>query len=85
MESKRVFNVENHYMVEIDKVKEMGSTGTVSETFSWDIYIASKGEEYRGKAVCSNRGQFVIPWTTLTKDDLLHEMINLCERSMERL
>jgi hypothetical protein len=87
VENRRVFPVENHYLVEIDKVSTVGTIGTRTETFSWDIYIASnKREEYRGRATCSHKKHLNISWTNLMIDKKtpLDEMIEICERLMEQ-
>lgn len=78
MESRRVFAVEKHYLVEIEDTKPMGTNGTITTTYSWDVYIASKGTEYRGRAEEKSKS-FSIPWTTLVENDLLQEMIKIIE------
>ncbi len=81
---KRIFNIDSHYLIEIDDTSSFGSQGTITTTFSWDVYIASKGTEYRGMAI-ERQKQLSIPWTTLVENDLLDEMTNIIERSMVKL
>ncbi|AGK52020.1 hypothetical protein [Bacillus sp. 1NLA3E] len=81
MEPRRIYNVESHYLVEIDDVKSYGSSGTLTKTYSWDVYIASKGSEYRGRADEKNKN-ISIPWTVLKENNLLEEMIRIIEYTM---
>ncbi|UYY98645.1 hypothetical protein OJ967_25380 [Peribacillus frigoritolerans] len=78
MENTRVYNIEKHYLVEIDDVQPFGSNGTATATWSWDVYIASKDEEYKGMAIARERKE-VIHWTALREEDYLSEIIKLCQ------
>lgn len=75
----RVFPVEKHYLVEIDKYRNAIESDEVEKVFVWDIYIASDGKEnYRGKAIEST-GEYKIDWIELDEIDLLQEMIRHCQ------
>ncbi|WP_332695798.1 hypothetical protein [Halalkalibacter lacteus] len=83
MDNIREFKVKNHYLVEIDNQGDLDYRQKV-KTWSWDIYIAANDhQEYRGKALAPGKG-IEIPWTELSKADLLEEMIEICERQMPK-
>ncbi len=82
METVRVFDVKSHYMVEIDKVRPFNN-GSMTTTYTWDIYIADNDSGFRGKAVEQSKN-LRIPWTTLEELDLLQEMIKKCQYEMEK-
>ncbi|MED4462669.1 hypothetical protein [Metabacillus fastidiosus] len=76
-------NVEEHYLLLIDKERPFGSNGTWTETWTWEVFIASSGEEYMGKAVCENR-DVKIPWIDLKDDNISDEMIRICKNHMNK-
>lgn len=85
MESRRKYQVIEHYLIEIDNVKSFGSNGTMTNTFSWDVYIAvNDQDEYKGRAVEIAKN-ISLPWTSLKEHLYLDEMINYIERTMKNL
>lgn len=79
----RKFNIYSQYLVEIYDVRPMGTMGTRTETWSWEISIAQHEDEYKGMAIERSRNA-KIPWTTLNENVLDNEMIELCKRHMTR-
>jgi hypothetical protein len=84
MSNPRIYEVEKHYLV---RAEYAGNT-----TRNWDVYIASSGEEYFGKAELKGDGDDAlktiayIPWVPLQEKDLkpLDEMINIMKRAFEK-
>ncbi|WWB86897.1 hypothetical protein V5F90_03260 [Priestia aryabhattai] len=78
----RVYVIENQYLVEIDYEKNVGSMNQTL-TWTWELSIASKGEEYQGKAKDLTYGN-EINWTPLLENNLSEELINKCKKVMHR-
>ncbi|WP_163102266.1 hypothetical protein [Peribacillus alkalitolerans] len=75
----RLFNIKEHHVVEIDQFVNAIESDEVEKVWIWEIYIASDGQgNYRGKAVESS-GEFEVPWTELSDDDLIQEMVSHCQ------
>ncbi|WP_350300611.1 hypothetical protein [Peribacillus frigoritolerans] len=76
MSNHKIFNVE-HYLVSIEY------EGNVTRL--WDVYIASNGEEYYGKAEMVNDkgGMNFIPWLQLENKDvnLLDELLPILKKA----
>ncbi|WP_088106104.1 hypothetical protein [Halalkalibacter urbisdiaboli] len=76
--NKEEFKVQNYYLVEIENTDERYD----KSRWSWDIFIAAnENQEYRGKALAPGKG-IEIDWTPLVGNDLLAEMMGLCESQM---
>ena len=70
------FKMKNYYLAEIDHA------GDKLKSWSWDIYIAANDKkEYKGKALAPGKG-IEIPWTSLGGQNVLEEMMSLCEQKM---
>ncbi|MDT8858669.1 hypothetical protein N0O92_00405 [Alkalihalobacillus sp. MEB130] len=83
MENHKEFTVQNHYLVEIEQTRGVVSSDNF-KTWSWDIYIArNEQEQYRGRALAPGKG-IEIPWMELSKEDVLEEMISICEQQMPK-
>ncbi|TWI59910.1 hypothetical protein [Halalkalibacter nanhaiisediminis] len=79
-EHTKGLTVKNHYLAEIDYIGER----EYKNKWSWDIYIAAnEKEEYHGKALAPGKG-IEIPWTPLAGQDLLEEMMDMCEQQMPK-
>ncbi|KHF41132.1 hypothetical protein [Halalkalibacter okhensis] len=82
MENHKEFTVKNHYLVEIKQTGEAVKDNL--KAWSWDIYIAmNEDQQYRGRALAPGKG-VEIPWTELSKSDVLEEMITICEQEMPK-
>jgi|GEM_PF-4902603 len=83
MES-RIFEVKEHYLVEIDETKPFGSNGSQTRTYTWEVLIAVKGFEYRGKAIETKDQKREISWLTIEEPhNGLEYMINAIERHIK--
>ncbi|MCV9884713.1 hypothetical protein [Metabacillus halosaccharovorans] len=76
MANPRIYEVEKHYLVSADYSSNV--------TRNWDVYIASSGEEYYGKAIVED-GKRIIPWTKLKNEELspLDEMLTIMKTAYE--
>ena len=81
METVRKFNIISQYLVEIDDVRPMGTMGTRTETWSWEVFIAQHEDEYKGMAIERYRN-IKTPWILLNETVLDKEMIQICKRCM---
>jgi hypothetical protein len=70
MENAKVYIVEQHYLVQIDDAQ--------SRTWFWDVYIASKGEDYFGMAEAKDKIA-IIPWVELKEMNPLDEMVKIIQ------
>ena len=77
--AQRIFQVEKHYLVELDVYVNSIKSDEIEKVLIWDIYIASDGaEKYKGRAIEST-GEYEVPWIELREIDLLQEMIGHCQ------
>ncbi|MBH0155998.1 hypothetical protein IHV10_06425 [Fictibacillus sp. 5RED26] len=79
MSNPTIYEVEKQYLVRADYSSNV--------TRNWDVYIASKGEEYYGKAECQdeNGGRREIPWIKLKNESVspLDEIISIMKTAYE--
>ncbi|WP_204312310.1 hypothetical protein [Bacillus cereus] len=83
MGNRRQFVIQDHYLLEVDDVKPFNG-GTITTTYSWDVYIANNEDEYRGRAIEHGKS-LNIPWTILRKHNFDNEMIKMCEEAIAKL
>jgi len=82
---KRVYEVTNHVLVEIDETKPFGSNGTQTLTYTWEIFIAVSGNEFKGKAVEPKDQKRVIDWVTIPESETPFDyMVQIIERKMQK-
>ncbi|WLR56507.1 hypothetical protein LC048_06270 [Mesobacillus subterraneus] len=83
---KKTFEVEEHHLVEIKETKPFGSNGSQTRTYHWEVFIASKGTEYRGKAIEPKDQKREIPWMTIEEHEMnpLDFMVECIERKFHR-
>jgi hypothetical protein len=80
MNNKRIFTVNEHYLIEIDSPY---GNGTMSTT--WEVFIADKKFEYRGKAIEIGGQDRSVPWMVIKEPkDGLETMINAIEVHMRK-
>ncbi|MED3831921.1 hypothetical protein [Peribacillus frigoritolerans] len=83
MENIRKYNVREHYLLEIDDVFNGPNNGRIYKTWSWDVYIADNGYEYKGMAIERTKNE-IIPWTTLVEHEYEIEMNKLCQERVSQ-
>ncbi|WP_077308696.1 hypothetical protein [Terribacillus halophilus] len=82
---KRIYEVLNHFLVEVDETKPFGSHGTQTLTYTWEVFIAVNGEEYKGKAVEPKNQKRYIDWMTIPGVERpLEYMIQAIERQIKK-
>ncbi|MCM3616694.1 hypothetical protein M3936_03765 [Sutcliffiella horikoshii] len=74
------FPIESN-LFKVDKTRKFG-TGTMTETWFWEISYASKGTEYYGMAIERNKNER-ISWTELKEHEYGNEMVNLIKSKMD--
>ncbi|MEL3987019.1 hypothetical protein AAE038_18245 [Bacillus velezensis] len=83
MSNQNVYEVEKHFLMQVEEADSIKGTGSSVKIWNWDVYIASKGETYFGMAEEKVKGT-VISWTELTDHDYLGEIKNLVvQRSLK--
>lgn len=85
MSNPKIYQVQEHYLVRADY--QVQRTGEV-ETRNWDVYIASKDEEYFGKAELKDGEKLIrsIPWVSLNNKEIspLDEIIQIMKTAFEQ-
>lgn len=82
--SHKVFNVSEHYLVEIEDKAGFGDT---TFTTYWDVYIAVKLNDYvyQGKAIESGGRKRIIPWRIIEEpENGLDAMIKIIKYHMTK-
>jgi len=85
MSNIRKFEIYSKQLVQIDKVRPLGSQGTETTTWNWEIQLADSSDDiYMGMAI-ERKKNALIPWTTLkTHNEFTNEIIEMCKIYMEK-
>ncbi|WP_181219945.1 hypothetical protein [Bacillus subtilis] len=75
MSNIKVYDVEKHFYMQVEETVPIGN-GTSKTIWHWDVYIASKGSTYYGRAEEKTKGT-VIGWMELEAFDYLEEIKSL--------
>ena len=77
---KQKYKITLHHLAEINDIKALNEENLAKAEY-WNIYIASDGINFKGKAIDANKKRY-IPWTTLKEQDHLKEVIEMCKRNI---